>query len=161
MIRRTFFQLFSGILLPNPDQLAAKSPAPAWMPLRPILQPTAENSQPEWLREWKRIPRLEIAPDDLPDRSDDHQMSIAASLFQHIHNGRPFSFRYLGGSQPGLVRQVLPVQLFSLDHFSFFYPRCEDSADIPDPDVAPIYLLAWCLTRNAPRTLRLDRIQIN
>ncbi|MEI7956506.1 MAG: hypothetical protein WCJ66_15170 [Verrucomicrobiota bacterium] len=161
MIRRTFLQLFSGILLPNSDQLAAKSPAPAWMPLRPILQPTAEISHPEWLREWKRIPRLEIAPDDLPDRSDDHQMSIEARLFQHIHNGRPLFFRYLGGSQPGLVRQVLPVQLFSLDHFSYSYLRCEDSTGIPDLDVAPIYLLAWCLTRNAPRTSRLDRIQIN
>jgi len=159
MIRRTFFHLLSGFLLPRPDLLAAKLPKPALPPLGTMLPPAAELSDPEWLREWRRIPRLEIAPKDLPDHNDPHQRSIAADIFPCIHHGTPFTFRYLGGSEPGLVRQVLPVLLFRLDYFGYCHEHREDPADVPDPAVVPIYLLAWCLSRNAPRTFRLDRMQ--
>ena len=161
MIRCTFFRLLSGIFRPSPDLLATKSPPPASTPSGPSLPPAAEIPQPEWLQEWVGIPRLEIAPDHLPNHSDAHQRLVAEGIFPRIHNGTPFTFRYLGGSQPGVLRQVLPVQLFCLDYFSYFYPRCEDPADIADPDVVPIYLLAWCLSRKAPRTFRLDRIRID
>ena len=159
MIRRSFVQLLSGMFFPRPDRRAALLPIPAPTPSAPLL-PAAAIPEPPWLREWRRIPRLDIAPQDLPGHNDAHQRLVAEGVFSRIHHGTPFTFRYLGGSQPGVVRQVLPVQLFCLDDYSYFYPRCEDPADIPDPDVVPIYLLAWCLTRNAPRTFRLDRIQI-
>ena len=159
MIRRTFFQLFSGLLLPPTNLLAAIPSIPALPPMGPMLPPAAEITQPEWLGEWRRIPRLEIAPEDLPDHNDPHQRALAEDIFPRIRNGTPYTFRYLGGSQPGGVRTVLPVQLFRLDYFSYFYYRCDDPADIPDPDVVPFYLLAWCQARNAPRTFRLDRMR--
>ncbi len=159
MIRRTFFQLFSGLFVPRPDLLATISSKPKVPQFGVMLPPAAEIVQPEWLREWKRIPRVEITPEDLPDHNDPHQRDLAADILSRIHHGTSFAFRYLGGSDPGVVRQVLPVLLFRLDYFSYYHDRCEDPADIPDPDVVPFYLLAWCQTRNAPRTFRLDRIR--
>lgn len=158
MIRRTFVQLISGMLLPSPQLLAGLAAKPALPPLEAMSRPPADVSAPAWLREWKKIPRLEIAPDDLPDHRDPHQRALAADIFPCIHNGIPYPFCYMGGSEPGLVRKVLPVQLFILDYFSYYYQRCDDPGEIPDPDIVPIYLLAWCLTRNAPRTFRLDRM---
>jgi len=161
MIRRTFVQLISGMLLPCPQLLAgivAKPTLPQLEAMPRLPAGIADIADPEWLREWKKIPRLELAPEDLTDHGDPHQQALAADIFPCIQNGMPFTFCYQGGSEPGVVRQVLPVQIFILDYFSYYYQRCDDPVEIPDPDIVPIYLLAWCLTRNAPRTFRLDRM---
>jgi hypothetical protein len=72
----------------------------------------------------------------------------------------PFAFRYLGGSEPGPIRRVLPTWLFYLDYFTHYQFVEEDPSEIPDFDDSPLFLQAWCQSRNAPRTFRLDRIQL-
>lgn len=118
----------------------------------------ASNPDPEWLREWQRIPRLEVREDDLPHHHDQHQRNLAAMVLRHIRGGTPFVFRYLGGSSPGEIRRVLPTSLFCLDLISHFQFLMCASGEIPEPADGPLYLLAWCQHRNAPRTFRLDRI---
>jgi hypothetical protein len=59
---------------------------------------------------------------------------------------------------PGEIRRVLPTSLFRLDFPSRNQGLAHDPGDIPEPPDSPIYLLAWCLSRNAPRTFRLDRV---
>ena len=158
MIRRAF-RHFSGILAPRPHLLAAIRPEPGSTPTGPPLPPSAAAPLPEWLREWQRIPRLELTPEGLAGHGDPRQRSIAASIFQRIDDSTPFTFRYLGGSQPGRVRRVLPVQLFGLDDSGHCCCRGDSAAALPGPATgAPIFLLAWCLSRNAPRTFRLDRM---
>ena len=122
---------------------------------RPLI---ALNPDPEWLREWHRIPRLEIREDELSHYGDGHQRDIAAVILPRIRAGAAFAFRYLGGSMPGEIRRVLPTSLFRLDFPSRNQGLAHDPGDIPEPADSPIYLLAWCLSRNAPRTFRLDRI---
>lgn len=125
---------------------------------RCITTRLAPNPDPEWLREWQSIPRLEVREDDLPLLSDSHQRALAAEILMRIRGGRPFAFRYLGGSTPGEIRRVLPTSLFGLDLASHYHFLVEDPTEFPEPADDPLYLLAWCQTRNAPRTFRLDRI---
>ena len=154
------FRLISGILAPPPDLSAAIPPEHGSPPSGPPLPPPVEDPLPEWLREWQRIPRLEVTPEALALHGDLHQRAIAASIFHRIDDYTPFTFRYLGGSQPGRIRRVLPVQLFGLDDSGHRGSHGDSVANLPGPgDGAPIYLLAWCLSRNAPRTFRLDRMQ--
>jgi predicted DNA-binding transcriptional regulator YafY len=78
---------------------------------------------------------------------------------RHIGEGRPFTFLYHGGSDPGAFRTVLPTLLFSPDFCP--YRMCyEDPTELPDPSEVPIYLLGWCQTRQAARTFRLDRMEM-
>ncbi|MBN8457535.1 MAG: hypothetical protein J0M04_06845 [Verrucomicrobia bacterium] len=76
----------------------------------------------------------------------------------HIRSGRAFAFRYSGGSAPGDSRRALPTSLFGLDLASHYQFLVDDPGEIPEPADGPLYLLAWCQTRNAPRTFRLDRM---
>ena len=157
MIRRTFFQLFSGLLLPRPAPETAVSPEPD---LRGMMRPPVTPSpDPEWLREWRQIPRLEVCSEDLPFHNDPHQRALAADILLCIHSGTPFTFRYLGGSGPGEIRSVFPTWLFFLDYFSHYQYLVDDPGEIPEAADCPIYLLAWCQSRSAPRTFRLDRIE--
>ncbi len=56
--------------------------------------PPAPIANPEWLREWREIPKLEVFAKDLPDHEDPHQRAIAAVILEHIQSGQPFTFRY-------------------------------------------------------------------
>ena len=75
-----------------------------------------------------------------------------------IRGGRSFAFYYLGGSTPGEIRRVLPTSLFGLDLASHYQFLVDDPTEFPEPADGPLYLLAWCEHRKAPRTFRLDRI---
>jgi hypothetical protein len=159
MIRRSFFQTLAAAVLPQPLLAAAK-------PLQPVCDPSARTlhnpapvHDPDWLREWREIPKLEIFAKDLPDHDDPHQRALGDVILRHIGAGLPFTFRYLGGSEPGAVRTVLPTLLFSPDFCP--YRMCyEDPTELPDPSEVPIYLLGWCQTRQAARTFRLDRMEM-
>jgi hypothetical protein len=158
MIRRTFFQSLAASLLPRPllaaaDSVRATCTAPAETPPPPSIH------HPEWLSEWRKVQRVEIFPEDLPDHPSPHQRALAAVILQRIATAQPLAFRYHGGTQPGGARIVLPILLFALDYFAHYYFRCDDPGEIPDPDEPPMYLHAWCQTRNAPRIFRLDRMQ--
>jgi predicted DNA-binding transcriptional regulator YafY len=159
MIRRSFFQAFATALLP-PSLLAAAKPVhPTSEPSARTLRHPTPVPDPEWLREWREIPKLEVFAKDLPDHDDPHQRALGDAILQHIGEGSPFTFRYTGGSEPGAVRTVLPTLLFSPD-FCPFRMCCEDPTDLPAPSETPIYLLGWCQTRQAARTFRLDRMEM-
>lgn len=149
MIRRTFFELLSGAFLPRPV-LISSSPRPSDLPSPARGVPSLpESLDPEWLMEWMRLPRLPLFAGDLPEISDPRERELATQILQRIRSGEPFDFQYFGGSKPGKSRQVLPVLLFT---------TTVDDMPCGGGDQGPIYLLAWCQSRNAPRTFRLDRI---
>jgi predicted DNA-binding transcriptional regulator YafY len=52
---------------------------------------------------------------------------------------------YHGGTDPGHPRNITPALIFH---------------KISGDEVPPLYLLAWCHLRNAHRTFRLDRIEL-
>ena len=159
MIRRSFFQTLAAVLLPQPFLAAAKPVQPGCEPpARTLLHP-APVLDPDWLREWREIPKLEIFAKDLPDHDDPHQRALGDVILRHIGEGRPFTFRYTGGSEPGAVRTVLPTLLFSPD-FCPYRMYYDDPTELPDPSAPPIYLLGWCQTRQAARTFRLDRMEM-
>jgi hypothetical protein len=157
MIRRSFFQTLAAALLPRPVIAAAKAMQRGCEPPARALHSPAPIQDPEWLQEWREIPKMEVFAKDLPDHVDPHQRDLAAVILQNIDEGSPFTFRYTGGSEPGTVRTVLPTLLFSPDFCP--YRMCyEESTELPDPSETPIYLLGWCQTRQAARTFRLDRM---
>lgn len=96
---------------------------------------------------WHRLPLI-----PLPDETDAHillpawQRLIGQTLTRAIHTSTPITFTYQGGTTPGAIRTVLPILLF------------QKSPDQKLHCNTPTYLLAWCLTRQSPRTFRLDRI---
>ncbi len=149
MIRRTFFELLAGAFIPR-SVLDSISPRKSTLPC-PLggVPHLSESLDPEWLTEWMRLPRLPLLADDLPEIPDPSERELATQILQRIRSGNSFDFQYFGGSEPGKARQVLPVLLFttSVDDMP---------CGVGDPN--PIYLLAWCLSRYAPRTFRLDRI---
>ncbi len=95
------------------------------------------------------MPRLPLLADDLPEIADPRERVLATQVLQRIGSGNSFDFQYFGGSEPGKSRQVLPVLLFT---------TAVDDMPCGVGDPNPIYLLAWCQSRNAPRTFRLDRM---
>jgi hypothetical protein len=159
MIRRSFFQTLVAALLPGPVIAAAKAVQLDIEPPPRTLHSPAPIQDPEWLQEWRQIPKLEIFAKDLPYHEDPHQRDLGEVILRHIGEGRPFTFRYTGGSEPGAVRTVLPTLLFSPDFCP--YRMCyEDPTELPDPSEVPIYLLGWCQTRQAARNFRLDRMEM-
>lgn len=150
MIRRTFFHLLAGVPLPGLRWHEGFSPKSAASPPKPVpFLPANDPPDPEWLQEWLRLPRLPVVSVDLPQIADPQERDLAALILQRIRSGRPFDFQYFGGSEPGKLRCVLPVLVFTtaLDDLP---------CDAGDPN--PLYLLGWCQSRNAPRTFRLDRM---
>lgn len=159
MIRRSFFQTLAAALLPQPVIAIAKTAQPGCEPPARALHNTSPIRNPEWLQEWREIPKLEIFTKDLPDHEDPHQRDLGEVILRHIGEGNSFTFRYMGGTEPGAVRTVLPTLLFSTD----FCPHrmCyEDPTALPAPNETPIYLLGWCHTRQAARYFRLDRMEL-
>ena len=148
MIRRTFFHLLAGIPLPGlrwHQGLSPKSADPAPKPVP--FPPSNDTPDPEWLQEWLRLPRLPVVSADLPLIADPQERDLVALILQRIRSGSPFDFRYFGGSEPGKLRRVLPVLVFTT-------ALGDQPCGAGDPN--PLYLLAWCQYRNAPRTFRLD-----
>jgi hypothetical protein len=159
MIRRSFFQTLAAAVFPQPFLAAAKPLQPTCEPFARALHHLAPVLDPDWLREWREIPKLEIFAKDLPDHDDPPQRALGDVILRHIGEGRPFTFRYTGGSEPGAVRTVLPTLLFSPDFCP--YRMCyEDPTELPAPSETPIYLLGWCQTRQAARTFRLNRMEM-
>ena len=150
MIRRTFFERLSGAFLPRPIW-NSNHPRQS-LSARPVggVPPLPVSPDPEWLTEWMRLPRLPLLADDLPEIADPRERELAAQILQRIGSGNSFDFQYFGDSEPGKSRQVLPVLLFTTTD--------DMPCGVGHPD--PIYLLAWCLSRKAPRTFRLDRMGI-
>ena len=159
MIRRTFFQTLAAALLPQQVIATAKTVQPVCEPPARTFHHPAPVMDPDWLREWREIPKMEIFAKDLPDHADPHQQALGYVILRHIGEGGPFTIRYTGGSEPGAFRTVLPTLLFSPDFCP--YRMCyEDPTELPDPSEVPIYLLGWCQTRQAARTFRLDRMEM-
>ena len=163
MIRRTFVQLLSNIAIPRPKWHPTDVPGtPRITPRKSDLLPTGLSAdQPEWLREWLEMPRLQVFEDDLPHHNDPHQRALSADILPRIQSGTPFVFRYQGGSEPGKIREVLPVLLFVTDNFILYQYSGKETYSALDPLASPIFLHAWCLARSAPRIFRLDRIQVD
>jgi hypothetical protein len=150
MIRRTFFHLLAGIPLPGLRWHEGLSPESADPPPKPVPSlPDNDTPDPEWLQEWQRLPRLPVISADLPQIADPQERALAARILQRIRSGSPLDFQYFGGSEPGKLRRVLPALVFSTAVDDMPYGE-----GVPNPTC----LLAWCFTRSAPRTFRLDRI---
>ncbi len=161
MIRRNFFQLLSGLAIPLPHWHTALRPASATTAPAPSAAQASIPAHPEWLREWLRVPRVEVFAEDLDDYNYPRLAALGEVILSHISSGQPITFRYLGGTEPGKTRTVLPVLLFYPDLFTYYQYSVEDPSEIPEPADTPLYLLSWCLSRNAPRTFRLDRMQVD
>jgi len=154
MIRRTFFQLLAGFSIPRPRWHTEHSPEAAGLVPKPVqFHPPNGLHDPEWLTAWLRLPRFPVLCDDLPRIAEPHERDLAARILRGIRSGAPLDFHYLGGSEPGKSRQVLPVLIFTTS--------LDSSPSDSEGPKKPLYLLAWCLVRNAPRTFRFDRIQID
>ena len=68
------------------------------------------------------------------------------TLLDAAREVRPVWIRYGGGSDGGGKRQILPAVVFGLDG--------DDGGEC-----CPVYLIAWCALRQAPRLFRSDRIE--
>lgn len=151
MIRRTFFHLLAGIPLPGLRWHEGLFPKSIGYPAKPAPFPSSNDTpDPEWLQEWLRLPRLPVVSADLPLIGVPQERDLVALILQRIRSGSPFDFRYFGGSEPGKLRRVLPVLVFT---------TALDDMPCGAGDPNSLYLLAWCQSRAAPRTLRLDRMQ--
>ena len=146
----------------------------------PVDWASQQSSRPAlsdapWLDSWNRLPRHPVLQDDLQwfeewtHNERNHELTrphgpvllstfdrrleeirTAFRIHQAITSGRPTTFIYQGGSQPGTRRKVIPVMLFTTP------PKAQhhDSS----PEMEPLYLLAHCLIRHATRTFRINRI---
>lgn len=109
-------------------------------------------NDPAWLTAWLRLPRLPVLRDQLPQIGADREIEwyLASLALSRIGSGKSIDFTYHGGFEPGTFREVVPMFLYAVP------------SNLADPDLArePLYLLAHCLHRKAPRTFRLDRIAL-
>lgn len=108
---------------------------------------------PAGLEAWLRLPqRPLISRNDLADCQDPRIHALATIILARLNSGEELVFRYYGGSDASAIRTVHPVLLFRKCR-----PDAADARIEPSPQ-SPLYLLAHCQTRNAPRTFRLDRM---
>lgn len=160
MIRRSFIQTLGVALLPQ--SLFGKNKLT--QPIRPLpakgIGNPVENSEPEWLRDWRKIPKIEFLSKDIFNHKNWHQRETAQIILTRIKYGKPLIFQYYGGSDHGATRTVLPTLLFRLDYVSHYQACAQEYVEFPAPDESPLYLLGWCQTRQAPRYFRLDRVQL-
>lgn len=134
----------------------------------------------DWLAEWQRRMALPIV------ESDDSKLQAIAGA---VWTGERLRFSYLGGSDPGEVREVTPMLLFvrprvrdveewlvqhheyrvyegrrgiegeRLDAFDFGPLDCDGLAGWLLRR-SPAYLLAWCRVREDRRCFRVDRMRL-
>lgn len=79
---------------------------------------------------WHTLPRRPVTAATDP---------AAVAILDAIRRGHPVTLAYSGGSTPGARRTLTPALLFTLDGFPH------------------TYLTAYCHSRQATRTFRLDR----
>ncbi len=154
--RRGFLTTLAGLATVSPWRAGWKETSPPDAHDTPPSPATASaaghhEDQP-WPDTWLLRPRLPLARSHLPQlgKSRESEWFTAALLMERLRNGRPIHFLYQGGSTPGESRNVLPVLIFTVP----------TDLENPDHTQEPLYLLAHCLTRQAARTFRLDRIQL-
>lgn len=87
---------------------------------------------PEWLEKWKQASRVPIR-----EGGDVTTQRLLAAM----ESGRPVSFRYWSGSNPGELRRVSPGWLFESDGF---------------PNA---YLSGFCHQRQAERVFQLGSME--
>jgi hypothetical protein len=158
MIRRSFFQTLAAALLPQPILATAKTVQPTCEPPARAAHTPAAIQDPEWLQVWREIPKIEIFTRDLECHDDPHQCAVAKVVMRHIAGNIPLTFRYSGGSEPGLVRTVHPILLFYQDYFTYF--KFCDASEYPEFSDSPLFLLGWCQTRQAARYFRLYQMEM-
>jgi len=142
MTRRTLIEALSALFIPT-TAIAAALPA---MTLPDDSGRANHPSPPSGLEAWLRLPMQPLlAAADAPPACRE----ASAWVFEGLSAGAALSFIYEGGSEPGTRRSALPVLLFQ--KIDPYFPE-EKPAD------KPVYLLAFCQARNAPRIFRLDRI---
>lgn len=95
--------------------------------------PGFDDDRELWLQEWAELPRIPV------HESDD---SIVTALLSNALQGRPLPLYYQGGSQPGRLRRFSPELVFRHEHGRH------------------IYVSGFCHLREAPRILRVDRIEL-
>ena len=127
--RRTFLKTLAALLglpvLAKADPLLIAGLPPALPPLPP------ENEL--CLAQWQAALRIPLVHTDDPTE----RFFLCA-----MRLNQPVTFTYLGGSQPGTIRDVHPVLLFRVDGYR------------------SAYVTAYCHTRQEIRTFRLDRIHL-
>jgi hypothetical protein len=154
MERRSFLQSFVALFTLRPAIARTECiPADSINPLLVSdgltdLRLRGSEEDESALLAWKRLPMQPlVSPDDLPVfPNPQHLVGFMLLLYgTQIDIG----FRYSGGSQPGADRLVRPILLFR---------KIDPKLDPGAQSNAPVYLLAFCRTRNEPRTFRLDRM---
>lgn len=154
MHRRPFLQLLAGLIHGIPTVTASASPSLGNLQntSHPVVSAifSPGDSLENFLLEWQRLPMQPIPTvEDIPKNVTPFEREIATSLLSVMREGvADFHFTYQGGSEPGTTRQVQPILLFQ--KFEFAY-------DLPER--FHLYLLAFCQSRQAARTFRLDRIR--
>jgi hypothetical protein len=182
--RRSFLSLFLGAPIGASVPVLAKSLRPATASETQPFLPTGTQSSlsplPPELDAWLSLRREPIrshldieypiehaqrelrdeltSPDGTRARADIYrdrlrELDLVSQLLPLVNRGGPLRFTYHGGSTPGESRTVLPTMLFTVP---------DDWCEVEDlwPEMDPIYLLAHCTHRNAPRIFRISRITI-
>ena len=91
------------------------------------------DSNDEWLQDWQDADRVTI------EKSRD---ALAKLLLEACGTGDEVDIIYFGGSTPGASRVICPRRLFKVKGYN------------------SIYVEAYCRTRGADRTFRLDKIKL-
>lgn len=148
MTRRTLLEALSALFIPAPA-FAAAGPGSFPAKTSPDDSDCVDRSMPpSSLDAWLRLPMQPLlAAADVPPACRD----ASAWVFESLSVGAALSFIYEGGSEPGTRRRAIPVLLFQ-----------KIDPDFPEQALfdKPVYLFAFCQTRNAPRIFRLDRMSL-
>lgn len=91
------------------------------------------DSNDEWLQQWREADRVTLQTSKNP---------LAKLLIEACNSGDGVEIIYFGGSTPGGYRVIYPRRLFKVRGYN------------------SIYVEAYCETRGADRTFRLDKIQL-
>ena len=118
--RRTFLRLL-GLVFAAP--VMAKPKAAATM---------ATADGPDWLDEWRELPRIPVTSSDDP---------LTSLLITSAEDGIFVGIYYHGGSQPHRLRIFYPELVFRHEHGRH------------------TYVSGYCYLRQAPRILRVDRVE--
>jgi len=135
--RRRFFGELLALLGGSVVALGMKMPpvgaaATAPLPTAPLPAPCMQPG-PDELDAWRRATRRLVLHSD-----DPKQRRLAAAA----HAGARLRVRYLGGTEPGRVREITPGALFTVEG----YPG--------------VYLDAHCHERAAARTFAVERLAL-
>jgi hypothetical protein len=146
MNRRTLLETIGSLLIPSIG-VASVTVNTAHTISWPNVISSLSSAEDNGLSAWLRLPMQPLlTASDVPQRFRD----VASVIFAALPNGTPLTFHYQGGSTPGELRSVLALMIFQ---------KIDPDSPHKEPADQPVYLLAFCQTRNAPRIFRLDRIE--